>query len=65
MTQPRDEDREAKLRQLQKQFDKNEELMRQAAIKYKDLVAAKEDLLANMAALKKSRGQKPSAATRR
>jgi hypothetical protein len=48
-------DSDAKLQQLKQALDENEELMRQAAMKYEDLVAAKEDLTAAIKAHKESR----------
>jgi lipopolysaccharide biosynthesis regulator YciM len=48
------------LRHLQKALQANEELMRKAAIKYEDLIAAKEELTAAIQLRKKVRlGAKP------
>lgn len=48
---------EAKLRSLKEDFERNEELMRKAAIHYEDLVAKKEDLAASIAELKRARAE--------
>ena len=59
------EDREiqAKLKSLRKNIDRNEELMRKAAIDYELLVAEKETLSAAVAELKKGRTEKRRQAT--
>lgn len=46
---------EVRLKSLKKELDRNEELMRQAAISYEDLIAEKESLISTMENLKKSR----------
>jgi multidrug resistance efflux pump len=51
-----DRDFQAKLDSLKKDFDENEQQMRQAAIKYEDLIARKESLSAEIAELKKAKG---------
>jgi len=45
----------SKLKTLKKAFERNEELMQQAAINYEDLIAQKETLQATMEHLRKSR----------
>jgi hypothetical protein len=45
----------SKLKLLKKEFDRNEELMRQAAISYEDLMAEKDSLQSTMESLRKSR----------
>lgn len=50
---------EAKLRSLKEDFDRNEDLMRKAAMRYEDLVAQKEDLAAAIAELRKAKGERP------
>lgn len=50
-----DREIEAKLKNLRKDMDRNEEQMRKAAIDYEDLVAEKESLSAAVDDLKKAR----------
>jgi len=58
MTPLNDRDIDVRLKQLKKEFERNEQLMRKAALDYEDLVAAKEDLATSINELKKSRTQK-------
>ena len=44
----------SRLKNLKKELDRNEELMRKAAISYEDLVAVKESLLSTMEDLKRT-----------
>ena len=52
-----DEDRviNTKLKTLKRAFERNEELMQEAAVKYEDLMAEKETLQLTMDHLRKSR----------
>jgi len=50
-----DQEIQAKLRNLKKDMDRNEERMRKAAIDYEDLVAEKESLSAAVEDLKRAR----------
>jgi hypothetical protein len=54
---PTNEQREidARLRSLKKELDRNEELMKQAAISYEDLMAERDSLRSTLEDLKKSR----------
>ena len=52
-----DQEIEAKLKALHEDFDRNEELMRQAARKYEDLVAEKEMISGAIGELKKQRAE--------
>jgi len=45
----------SKLKLLKKELNRNEELMRQAAISYEDLIAQKESLRSTIDELRKSR----------
>ena len=45
---------QSKLKTLKKELDRNEELMRKAAISYEDLIAVKESLLSTMEDLKRT-----------
>jgi hypothetical protein len=45
----------SRLKMLKKELDRNEELMKQAAISYEDLVAEKESLQSTIEGLRKSR----------
>jgi hypothetical protein len=47
----------SKLKTLKKAFDRNEELMQQAAINYENLVAQKESLQVTMEDLRKTRAE--------
>ena len=49
---------DGELKRLKKALEENEELMREAARKYEDLVAAKEDLTAALEAHKAARSKK-------
>jgi len=44
----------SRLKNLKKELDRNEELMRKAAISYEDLIAVKESLLSTMEDLKRT-----------
>ena len=46
---------DAELKRLEKALEENEKLMHKAALKYEDLIAAKEDLTAALQARKQSR----------
>lgn len=48
---------QTKLKNLKKEFDRNETQMREAAIHYENLVAEKESLTSAMADLKKARAE--------
>ena len=48
------------LERLKKALEENEELMRQAAIKYEDLVAAKESLKASLQARLAAKNPRPA-----
>lgn len=47
----------AQLNDLKKEIDRNEELMRQAAIAYEDLVAEKQSLQSSLEDLQKTRAE--------
>lgn len=47
----------SKLKVLKKELNRNEELMRQAAISYEDLMAEKESLRSTIDSLRKSRNE--------
>lgn len=53
-----DREIQAKLRNLKKDMDRNEERMRKAATDYQDLVAEKETLMAAVAELQKEQTEK-------
>jgi hypothetical protein len=48
---------DAEIKRLEKALVENEKLMQEAALKYEDLVAAKEDLTAALRAHKQSRSK--------
>ena len=52
---------DGELRRLENALKENEKLMQAAALKYEDLVAAKEDLTAALQAHKASRSKKAAA----
>jgi len=52
---------DAELARLKNALEENEKLMHEAALKYEDLIAAKEDLTAALAAHKASRAKNVAA----